>query len=1526
MIRPSEVIMKPKSFAEWAAAGGHVPKGVDPKKWGNTVKKYAEGGEVKMQDGGAAFGVFPQMRPRRSKQDREAAKTFPIDVARGVIAGTLGVPGDIESIVRLPYELITDQETKTFFPTSDEIERRLPLRSDTPAARFASGIGQLAGGAYTGPGSGVRAVTAVPKAVVRAGKDFVMAAPQGAPRMFIGPKAKTWDQVKADRAAQMEKEGKDPVDIWRETGTFRSADGILRQEISDVGAVHRGPTQLKELGKQKKEQAQQLQQRIAGVPGQKDMFPKALTEARRPAREQVKRLKEEADELGRYSDVRGQRAKFVLEHPELYRAYPELADITVYQGGRGIGSESAALRGGKRDMEMEVTQKGLRGDPRSSMLHEMQHAVQTVEDMAPGGNTLTAFNNREAYKILDEIRARAAKPMTYDEYVEQLMQSNPSKNFDEVDQSIVKEGYENYLKRIPKEIAKFDREFQQQAAMEYYRRLAGEAEARATQFREGMTASQRANEFPYANYDVLPEDLIVKPAKRDPLQPELDMAEGGAAFGVFPQMRGRRSKQDREAAKTFPIDVARGLVSGALGMPGDIESLVRMLPGFSEKTILPTSEDIERRLPLRSDTPAARAATGMGQIAGGFYAGPLSGARAVTAVPMAVGRAGRDFVQAAGQPAVNVIKPAGGNWLTGSVERALKDLKTNKSAAAALEEMKRVYPPEVMARMSDETRAQVQQAIPHLEKQVAINNWIDRNLANYVKKQMATPEDPVRRLAEQGILHIEPQGGAVRAHAHRDIAGMPVDPTATSPLARAWEDVSDAAVVNSPYRDYLQFGESMDEGLRRVGGEFAVKNPDVRAYAIDDVGTTASNLGFDHIVDVLKQDLDAGRIRPEQLNKVSMEQAVRRTAEFDQEMAKRMREAQIKVMEGMPVYREYPEGYRWIELAAPDYNKLPIEERKQMIARLKEEAKQKGLTPEDYIERYPESQLEAALKYEGDTMGHCVGGYCPDVLEGRSRIFSLRDAKGEPHVTVEVEPNQNPYPVSGEAFARLSPAEKAQYREYVMQWRRRNPDVQELTDEHIAQALREAGLPPQPDRIVQIKGKQNRAPKEEYLPFVQDFVRSGQWSDVGDFANTGFINIESTSELAQALAKKGLPVPKYVAPNELTDLLKQAEVGSYTNPSKSETFINPNHPDWANDGGMKAGGEVKMQAGGIAKTLKNLIGSSAKEAGAAERAAAGRMAADVTKATQPMKMSEALGNLNVEGKGRVKVTQSDRTRVGGGNIGGAMFPGLSQVNPLYEGLVWGVGKKPTASSLINQSDDLTYWTTILGAEDQLKTNPIVFNKLRQGFVDAMKQGKLDKELEGKINRNLSLTFGEGAEIRDPKIWQKADTFEKRAALADIMLGQGIPPSKGGVALGGEKSGKGVIFKPTDILKRETEPLLMHPEHGGTVPTFAVGPRLFQFSGGMQMRPDLHPGFPVLLEGQDLGMVFRPAPGEVAMRDFTQRMMNERGRKPGYYEWTMGEKGKGLPSQDITEEYLTHLQKAGYAEGGKVSGLSAIEKV
>jgi hypothetical protein len=170
-------------------------------------------------------------------------------------------------------------------------------------------------------------------------------------------------------------------------------------------------------------------------------------------------------------------------------------------------------------------------------------------------------------------------------------------------------------------------------------------------------------------------------------------------------------------------------------------------------------------------------------------------------------------------------------------------------------------------------------------------------------------------------------------------------------------------------------------------------DPETRLYS----GSTY-DLGFDHIMDVLRQDVAAGRIRPDQLNKVSMEQAVRRTYEFDQDMAKKMRETQAKVTEGMPVYKEYPEGYKWVELAAPDSNKF-----EESIRHLESNPKEWQKAVEEFRENR-QKNLESALKYEGDTMGHCVGGYCPDVVEGKSRIFSLRDAKGEPHVTIEVQP------------------------------------------------------------------------------------------------------------------------------------------------------------------------------------------------------------------------------------------------------------------------------------------------------------------------------------------------------------------------------------------------------------------------------------------------------------------------------------------------------------------------------------------
>jgi hypothetical protein len=351
-------------------------------------------------------------------------------------------------------------------------------------------------------------------------------------------------------------------------------------------------------------------------------------------------------------------------------------------------------------------------------------------------------------------------------------------------------------------------------------------------------------------------------------------------------------------------------------------------------------------------------------------------------------------------------------------------------------------------------------------------------------------------------------------------------------------------------------------------------------------------------------------------------------------------------------------------------------------------------------------------------------------------------------------------------------------------------------------------------------------------------------------------------------------------------------------------------------GGMAGGGKL------IGEVVKGLSKGAQKGAQytAVDRARAGIDAAEMIKRQEQIRASEALGQLMEKGIKKVSTTQSDRTRVGGGNIGGANFPAISLVDPEYAGKVWGVGDNPTAARLINLSSPETAWTTMLGSANQLKTNPVVFDRMKRQFMSGIKAGKLSSDLEKKINKNLELTFGEGASIRDPKLWKEADTFEKRSALADIMMGQGIPPSQGGVALGGEKSGKGVIFKPSEILTRETEPLLLHPEHGGDVPTYALGPRLFSLGKETYYRPDLHPGFPRLIEGKDFGFNVRPTPTEVFLPDWHKRFKEkfpERKAPPGYYDLSLGLKGEGLPSQELSDEYIRHLLREGFKEGGPV---------
>ncbi|MEN9885665.1 MAG: PcfJ-like protein [Pseudomonadota bacterium] len=655
------------------------------------------------------------------------------------------------------------------------------------------------------------------------------------------------------------------------------------------------------------------------------------------------------------------------------------------------------------------------------------------------------------------------------------------------------------------------------------------------------------------------------------------MADDQAFIGYRSAGRRRPELNDRRASADVPVALARGALSGVLGAPGDLESLVRMLPGLSEQTVLPTSEDVERRLPLRSvsETPVGRAATGLSQLAGGFYTGPGSPLRALGALPSAVRQAGRDFVMAAGQPAVNVVKPKGGNWLAGTVERTIDPMRT-------------LDPNMVNTLRNADPRFVDQAALSRMEAEGgAVDRWLETKLAKYIKNEMATPEDPIRALAERGVLHVQPyELGAetpIRLRVNRTAAGFPEEGMGQSEAARFWERKADTAIRRNAAGDLTESGigsSGVEKYLEENPWLFKVP-PETGVYQPFS-SVVERELGFNHLADELRNAVNPASGLPENLrwkysdlDKVSVPQAVERVAKINEWRAAQKAEADLAraMNPATQVVKEYPEqGMRWVELkepsdlpegysvrrapsgvfevVEPDGSISVATNEAEAIRMVKGAARSRGIDP-----------LADAIKYEGETMGHCVGRYCPDVVEGRSRIYSLRDKKGEPHVTIEVSPR--PIKTWDDVTAAVGKEQAAKlWQEFDEIGGNNMSDVGAGFDMFI----RNKGIEPAQE-IVQIKGKANRAPNPEYLPAVQDFVRSGKWSNVGDLKNTGLIDLDEA--MVPMDMRKG---QRFVTEDEYKALVRR----------NAEDF--------------SLGGLVQKYAeGGLVMNQANIYGSDAKQ-------------------------------------------------------------------------------------------------------------------------------------------------------------------------------------------------------------------------------------------------------------------------------------------------------------------------------------------
>lgn len=562
------------------------------------------------------------------------------------------------------------------------------------------------------------------------------------------------------------------------------------------------------------------------------------------------------------------------------------------------------------------------------------------------------------------------------------------------------------------------------------------------------------------------------------------------------------------------------------------------------------------------------------------------------------------FVPEAAKPKY-VIKPKGGNWLSGSVEEAIDPLKQNVLNETGLRNL------------GERAGADVAENVRiRQEPTLALNSWIDQKLGKYIKNDLATPEDPVRALAEkwsvdkpaklaevqsrinefnkkmtrtarergvpvesltsmrQEMIGLEKEKALIEAkealHMNlfpqriddienlgdvRSAQGFEPSGMGKSEPARIWEDLADVA-IDEP----IEAGSRFDKNILKNDPWLSKVPPETPVYGRY---LSTNDLGFDHLIDELRNAVDPESglpknllIDPKDLNKMTMAQVVDKVSDINAWRATQKAEADQLLANNAAtvVHKEYPTipgtdapnelGLRWVQFKPENTRSLPKgwtgkqEGENYVIRSSKGQIEIINDTEEsaiaDLYENFPKYRpknkaLKEALKYEGDTMQHCVGGYCEDVASGISKIFSLRDSKGMPHTTVEVVPS-------------------------------RSNTIRQMNE----------GNPTNFD-IEQIKGRKNEAPEEEYFPFVLDFLNSGEWGKVKDIEFYDIVDLRDPSAVQRTLKD----VLNYDLPHERVKKFNEAvelnpEANRFMSFDEFKKFVGS---DWA---GLAAGGSVSV--------------------------------------------------------------------------------------------------------------------------------------------------------------------------------------------------------------------------------------------------------------------------------------------------------------------------------------------------------------
>ena len=237
---------------------------------------------------------------------------------------------------------------------------------------------------------------------------------------FIGVKAKTFNRNDLAHANILEANGVHPDDIFKQTGMFKGAEGRWKSEISDRDSKLNEDWHTKG-----------------------DVFP---TDSK-------------------LSDV--------LDHSELYQAYPQLKNLNV--------KYDPNLDGAFYDEFSKTIEVGPRYvNDKDTYLHEIQHAIQDIEGFAKGGS---AVKNPK---------------LRFDQDLEKLRNE-----FFEMKKPLSNEDRERakYIYRVLS-LDLLRRKAAYSKAVDNYMKLAGETEARNVTTRALLGPGENRNYAPWYSEDV----------------------------------------------------------------------------------------------------------------------------------------------------------------------------------------------------------------------------------------------------------------------------------------------------------------------------------------------------------------------------------------------------------------------------------------------------------------------------------------------------------------------------------------------------------------------------------------------------------------------------------------------------------------------------------------------------------------------------------------------------------------------------------------------------------------------------------------------------------------------------------------------------------------------------------------------------------------------------------------------------------------------------------------------------------------